>query len=128
MLNMRIVCGARATPILLCVLGCACACVCVVGVCVTPVLRLRWGYTRTVRIWECVTGSVRRAQRATRIAMCTISLSLSQVSQLARSNREICIHIIYVCVCVVINASVFFFYSTRIRIRSMYFQFSLIYI
>lgn len=32
MLNMRIVCGARATPILLCVLGCACACACFVGV------------------------------------------------------------------------------------------------
>lgn len=134
MLNMRIVCGARATPILLCVLGCACACVCVVGVwvygcvCDTRVEVMLRLHAHSANMGVCVKGSVRRAQQATRIAMCTISLSLSQVSQLARSNREICIHIIYVCVCVVINASVFFFYSTRIRIRSMYFQFSLIYI
>lgn len=86
-----------------------CVCVCCGCVCDTRVEVMLRLHAHSANMGVCVKGSVRRPQQATRIAMCTISLSLSQVSQLARSNREICIHIIYVCVCVVINASVFFF-------------------
>lgn len=94
-------CGACVTPILLCVFWAARVrvYVCVCDTHVEVMLRL---HAHSGNMGVCG-GNVRQPQQATRIAMCTISLSLSQVSQLARSKREICIHIIYVCMCMCCN-------------------------